>query len=82
MSDCPFYNVDVLLTERRTISADRQRQPPSRAGVPWCSHDESPVTPDDANSVLGGGRLLKCGGRVKDCQIPQDRLEAWIQENS
>lgn len=77
MSDCPFYQVYVQQFERRPMTGSRQRRPPSHGEVPWCQHDDSPVTLDDALSVLGGGRLLQCGGRLGDCQIPRDRLQAW-----
>ena len=78
MPDCPFYEIHTQRIERRTISADRQQRA-SAIDIPWCSHDESPVTFEHATSVIGGARLLKCGGTVKNCQISPERLEAWIE---
>lgn len=81
MSDCPFYEVHTVEIERRTISG-RQREAPSVSRSPWCSHDETPVTLSDTQTVLGGGRLLKCKGIVANCQIDAEKLADWIDRES
>ena len=39
--------------------------------VPYCTHAQSPVTLETAQHGLGEGRILKCGGSIRRCPLPE-----------
>ena len=73
MVDCEYYQIYHQNFKNRTIG--RQREAPTKATIPYCNHDKSPVTLKFAQSVIGGGNLLKCGGDQKNCQISPEELD-------
>ena len=73
MSDCPFYGVHQHQMASREIRSDQQRGGGSTAAVPHCTHDASPAPLRQVLSVIGGVRLLRCGGDLAQCQVPIDK---------
>lgn len=73
--ECPFYEVETKAHESRQIRADRQRDI-QIARIPWCDHpNHSPVDHKTATRVIGGGRLLKCGGDLTKCPLSAAEFE-------
>ncbi len=73
MAKCPFYKIHL----HRRLS-DKPDVPFQH--VPWCNHTNSPVSLLFALVVLGDPLALKCGGELKQCQIPIEELRPpeWL----
>lgn len=72
--ECPFYRVDRKELRSREIRADRM-QDVQIVRIPWCGHPKhTPVTRQDTR-VLGGARLLQCGGDLGRCPLTDEQFE-------
>jgi len=67
MCNCEFFRVETDFIESREVRADRALSGET-VKLPWCAHQQSPVTKSAAFS-LGGANLLKCGGDLSKCQV-------------
>jgi hypothetical protein len=69
MSICQFYNLGVQHRISKEINSNHQASL-NTTKTPWCSHNDSPVTLEQTN-VIGGAFLLRCGGDLDKCQLPE-----------
>jgi hypothetical protein len=67
---CHLFETTNVQLDSRTIRPDMQGQAPTVVRVHWCSHSASPVTKLLATRTIGGGRALRCGGDLAQCQVP------------
>ena len=69
MDDCGYYRIINKFMQDRSIRADRMARG-STVKLPWCAHPtDSPVDQRTVQSVIGGARLLTCGGDLGKCPI-------------
>jgi hypothetical protein len=73
MADCPFYAVHQERLVSREIRSDQQRGHTQSVPIPHCTHSDSPAQLDHLRKVLGGSRVLQCGGDLSRCQVPPDK---------
>lgn len=58
----------------REVRSDRQSSGDSRVQVPYCIHKHSPFEEYVAKrGVIGGAGVLRCGGDLARCQVPQEK---------
>ena len=74
MDKCPLYHVHTLTSQSNEIRSDRQSAPVSVVNIPWCGHKHSPAEKHIVTKVMGGGNILRCAGKLVDCQVPRDKL--------
>jgi len=65
---CPFYAEAFRTVESREIRSDGQSER-YRQMQPYCTHPDSPCPKRMTFKVIGAG-LLRCGGKLDQCQIP------------
>ncbi len=73
MEKCQFYRTEMVTARAHAAHSGRREPPPQRRLAGWCAHIASPVTRNQAVTVLGGSSLLTCGGDLAKCLIP-DKL--------
>lgn len=73
MSDCLFYGVHQHQMASRENRGDQQSAGGATVKVPHCTHAASPARLRQVLSVIGGARLLRCGGHLAQCQVPLDK---------
>ncbi len=68
MAECRFYKTGemVKMATSRTIRGNKTEPVPVTR--PWCEHNDSPATEDQARQQPSQ-KLLLCGGRFDDCPI-------------
>lgn len=67
LKGCVYYEEYRKTIQRKPIG--RKTYPPQVSIAPYCTHTDSPVTREDATGVIGGAKLLKCGGYRGKCQL-------------
>jgi hypothetical protein len=66
-----FYKADW----KTIYSMEMHRQNQFNIKLPWCSHPKhSPAKLDKVKRGLGGGNVLRCGGSLDCCQIPEEKF--------
>ena len=73
MTKCQFYRTEMVTSRAHAAHSGRREPPPQRTLAGYCVHAFSPVDRTKAVTVLGGARLLTCGGDIAKCMIP-DKL--------
>ncbi len=73
MSKCEFYRTEMVTSRAHAAHSGRREPPPQRTLAGWCAHAASPVDRTKAVTVMGGAKLLTCGGDLAKCMIP-DKL--------
>ena len=73
MTKCEFYRTEMVTARAHAAHSSRREPPPQRTLAGYCAHASSPVDRLKAVTVMGGARLLTCGGDVAKCMIP-DKL--------
>ena len=70
MSNCECYKIKTQYIESREVHAHGQYDP-MVVKIPYCVHEQSPVTLNQT-AVVGGANLLVCGGNLENCQISKN----------
>lgn len=73
MTKCQFYRTEMVTSRAHAAHSGRREPPPQRTLAGYCAHAESPVDRTKAVTVLGGAKMLTCGGDLAKCMIP-DKL--------
>jgi len=71
MAKCPHFEIWCRQIPRRS-HAPQDQESHHVIKVPYCTHAASPVPLDAAQHSLGDGSLLKCGGYVRRCPLPEE----------
>ena len=71
MSQCPHYCQHREEIRSQSIQASRQPAQPKRFTLDYCSHPHSKAPLHLVRGVIGGDKLLKCGGDLAACQVPE-----------
>jgi hypothetical protein len=69
MEKCPYYAIFRQSLESKEIWRDMQQRV-QIVSIPYCEHADSPAPLDHVRRVIGGGRILQCGGDTTKCQLP------------
>jgi len=70
MSQCPYFHIWRKTLESQSISGRRDAPLAQQIKAPYCDHPESPAPFELVTGAIGGGKILKCGGAVANCQLP------------
>jgi hypothetical protein len=70
MSGCECFKVKNQYIESNENRGHGQYDP-LVVKIPYCVHEQSPVTLNQT-AVIGGANLLRCGGHLENCQIPKN----------
>ena len=73
MSKCEFYRTEMVTARAHAAHSGRREPPPQRTLAGYCTHAASVVDRSKAVTVIGGAKLLTCGGDLAKCMIP-DKL--------
>ncbi len=73
MSKCQFYRTEMVTSRAHAAHSGRREPPPQRTLAGYCVHAASVVDRTKAVTVVGGARMLTCGGDLGKCMIP-DKL--------
>ena len=73
MSKCEFYRTEMVTSRAHAAHSGRREPPPQRTLAGYCVHAASVVDRTKAVTVMGGARMLTCGGDLAKCMIP-DKL--------
>ncbi len=73
MTKCQFYRTEMVTSRAHAAHSGRREPPPQRSLAGFCTHDASPVDRTKAVTVMGGAKMLTCGGDIAKCMIP-DKL--------
>ena len=73
MSKCEFYRTEMVTSRAHAAHSGRREPPPQRTLAGYCTHAASVVDRSKAVTVMGGARMLTCGGDLAKCMIP-DKL--------
>ncbi len=69
MSKCEFHRTEMVTSRGHAAHSGRREPPPQRTLAGYCAHAASPVDRLKAVTVMGGARMLTCGGDVAKCMI-------------
>ena len=69
MAKCQFYRTEMVTSRGHAANSSRREPPPQRTLAGWCAHAASPVSRTTAVTVVGGARMLACGGDLAKCPI-------------
>ena len=69
MTKCQFHRTEMVTSRAHAAHSGRREPPPQRTLAGWCAHAFSPVDRIKAVTVLGGAKLLACGGDLARCPI-------------
>lgn len=73
MTKCQFYRTEMVTSRAHAAHSGQREPPPQRTLAGYCTHAASVVDRTKAVTVLGGAKLLTCGGDLAKCMIP-DKL--------
>ena len=73
MSTGEFYRTETVTARAHAAHSGRREPPPQRTLAGYCAHSASVVSRLQAVTVVGGAKMLTCGGDVAKCMIP-DKL--------
>lgn len=73
MSVCPMFYLHTETHRSNEVRLYFNSGKSVRVEVPCCDHKHSPAARHIAPKVVGGDKLLKCGGDLAKCQIPTER---------
>lgn len=75
METCGFYREHRKGFASNEVHSHMQQEAATVSHIPWCSHPKhSPAELAYVTSVIGGARVLQCGGDFSKCQIPSDKF--------
>lgn len=69
MSKCEFHRTEMVTSRGHAAHSGRREPPPQRTLAGYCAHAATPVDRLKAVTVMGGARMLTCGGDVAKCMI-------------
>ncbi len=73
MTKCQFYRTEMVTSRAHAAHSGRREPPPQRTLAGYCAHAFSLVDRTKAVTVVGGAKMLTCGGDLARCMIP-DKL--------
>ena len=70
MTKCEFYRTEMVTSRAHAAHSGRREPPPQRTLAGYCTHAASVVDRTKAVTVMGGAKMLSCGGDLAKCMIP------------